>query len=377
MPDIFGTAGGTSAAIQDMERLAQTQGLQAQTQGQNLANEQSQMNLDQSKQMSQLMQQNAGGLKGMKPADQLEKMAELAMGAGLTAQGSKLATEAAGIRLKEAQSVHAQSQSINQQALAAKTELEMTDRLLNGVNDQQSWDAANSLFKQMTGRPSPFEGMDYNPTFVAHLQQHTLSLKDKLDLGIKQYNANTARENADSNKSFREFRQGVLTKDAETRRMREDRLQKGGGKNADVGVPGKTELDGALSSIKSQFPNLPADEANSAAFSIASRARALRKATPGMDADQALDRAIIEAKAQGQLSTVDDTYKVLGIPVMGGKHSHYSKGGTGDGAGSNPGNPIVGSPPEPQRKVGSYYKNSQGAVYRWTKEGWEVADAAK
>lgn len=372
--EIFGSANGTSAALADQLRMQQTQ-------GEALKNQSMAMQLQEQQKLQQLMQQEqTRGGPPRSPVEQMEDMASLSMKSGLISSGADLAGKAAAIRLKQAQSTHAEAQTVEQQALAAKTELDTVDRLLGGVTDQQSWDAANSLFKQMTGRDSPFAGMAYNPVLVGQLQQSTLTLKDKLDLGIKDYRAKTERANSDNQQDFRQFRKDYLTGQQDLAKQREQRLSKQGGKSADIGVPQKAELDGAATAIQSAYPNLPTDEVNQAAYAIASRARALRKTTPGLDAQQAMDRAMIEAKAQGQFQTVQDTYKIFGHDTgvnKGGPHSTYKHEGAGNGDGSTPGTAIASIPAAPQRKEGAYYKAPNGATYRWTKDGWEAANAAQ
>jgi len=380
MADIFGSAGGTSAAYSDMQRLATTEGIKAQTQGQQIQNQAGQMELQEHAQMQALMRQQAGkpGENDKPMAERMEDMAKLAYSAGLTTQGAKMAGDAAALRLKQAQTVHAQSQTLHEQASAAKDQLTMVEKLLGGVTDQASWDAANSLFKSMMGKQSPYEGMEYNPAFVAQLQQQTLSLKDQIDLGIKKYNAETQRRNSDSNASFREFRKGYMNDEMALRRDREDRLRKGGGKTADVGTPVKAELDHASDLIQQAYPDLPQDEINNAAFSIASRARAIRKSTPGMDADSATQRALKEARDSGQFQTLNDNYKFMGLPIPGTSKSTTHFGKTGKGGASDPGSspdkPIDTIPPSPKdRKVGAYYSHG-GKVYKWAGNGWTATD---
>lgn len=370
MAEPFGSAGGTSAAIQDMARLSMTQ-------GQNIQNQQAALNLSEQQRMASLAQQQAAdpASRGKSPVEQMEDMARLAMGSGMVASGTKLATDASKIRLNTAQTSRANSQSVNQQALAAKTELEMTDRLLSGVKDEDSWNAANALFEQMTGRKSPLDGVPYNPALVQQLQQSTLTMKDRIDLHIKQYNADTARANQESNSNFREFRKGILRNEEDLRQQREDRLRKQGGKTSDVGVPGKTELDHAADSITGAFPDLPTEEVNNAAYTLASRARAIRKTTPGLDADAAMDRALAEAKAAGQFQTLNDTYHVLGMDtgVSKGPTTHFKKSGNVDGSatGNTQANPFTDIPAADKRVVGGYYKHG-GKTYQWNKGGWSL-----
>jgi hypothetical protein len=298
MSDVFGTAGGTSAAIADMGRLAQTQGQQLQNA--------SVMQLQQEQQrMAQLaQQQNATpGETQKSPADQLEDMASLAMKSGLTASGAKLATQAADIRLKQAQMTQAQAGAFNKQATAAKAELDTVDRLLQGVHDQASWDAANSLFSQISGKQSPFAGMEYNPHVVKSLQDSTLSLKDKLELKIKEFNAQTQRAGEESAARFRAFRENHIRQQDASQDDTFDPTYKATGDNAVV-APTKSELDHASGVIEKMFPNLPTNEVNNAARTAAVAARKIKKSA-GVTDDQAMQRAVQD---MGDLHTVNQAY---------------------------------------------------------------------
>lgn len=369
MAGIFGSAAGTSQAMADMQRAAQTQ-------GQQLQNQQAALQLQEQQKMSQMMAQAATNPReaAKSPADKMEDMAQLALNAGLTASGSKLATDAAGVRLKEAQSRHANAQTFEQQSTAAKAELDTVTRLLQGVNDQASWDAANGLFEQIMGRKSPFQGMEYNPAVVSSLQQSALSLKDKLDLAIKQQRANSQQANDESNISFRKFREGVLAQDLRIKQSREDRLRKTGGKNADIGAPGKSELDHASDLVQEAYPDLPQDELNSAAYTVAARARALRKTTPGLDADAATERALLESRAQFQ--TVNDSYHILGVPVPGTsrKETHFSR--TGKAPRGNPGTPQPVPADKGKLVKGQTYRSASGQVGTWNGESFDLQDTA-
>jgi hypothetical protein len=356
---IFGSAQGTSAALGDMMQGAQLQ-------GQQLHNQSMAMQLAEQARMSQLAQQEAAQGAGKSPADQLEAMANLALKSGFTASGSKMATDAAGIRLKQAQTIAAGSKSFQAQATAAKTELNMADSLLSGVNDQASWDAANSLYESMTGRQSPFKGVPYNPAMIAQLQQATLTMKDRLHLKIEEMNAQTRAASAEGAQSFRNFREGYLAQDLALRRERETRLSKPGGKNADIGAPVKSEVDHADALLKEAFPDLPDSERTNASYTVAARAKAIRKTTPGMDADTAMQRAITESR--GQFKTLNDSYKILGMDVPGTGHevTHFTHPGMPTAP--QPGKSAMALPPNPTAqtlKGGQAYKLPGGQVGTW------------
>lgn len=356
---IFGSAGGTSAALADMMQGAQLQ-------DQQLRNVSMATQIAEQARMAQLAQAEAASGANKTPADQLEDMANMAMKSGLTASGAKMATDAAGIRLKQAQTAQAQGRTFQAQATAAQAELKMAEGLLSNVTDQASWDAANSLFESMTGRQSPLKSIPYSPALVAQLQQATLTLKDKLKLKIDEMNAQTRAESAASAESFRAFRKGYLAQDLQLRKDREARLAKPGGRNADMGAPVKSELDHADDLLQEVFPDLPDTERTNAAYVVAARARALRKTTPGLDADAAMERALTESR--GQFKTLNDSYKFMGIGIPGTskKVTHFER--SGKPAASATGKSTMDLPPNPTAqslKAGQAYRLPGGQVGTW------------
>ena len=365
MSDIFGTARGSSAALEDMQRIAQTQ-------GQQLQNQKAGVELQEQQRMTALAQQE--GQSGKSPVEQMEDMATLAMRSGFVSSGSKLAGDAATIRLKQAQTQQNDARKFQEQATAAKTQLTMVEQLLSGVKDQESWDAANSLFESMTGSKSPFAGMEYHPAIVAQLQNSTLTVKDKLDLAIKQQNANTHAAAEASAASFRDFRRGILKQQVDIARQREGRLAKVGGKAGDVGVPVKGELDHASDQISKAYPNLPQDEVNNAAYSIASRARAIRKSTPGLDADTALDRALAEANQSGEFKTLNDNYKIMGVAIPGTEKSttHFTKSGKGPTPIPGKAIPLPANPSAANLKKGQQYQAPGGQIGTWNGSSFDI-----
>lgn len=365
MSDLFGAPSGQQAAIADMQRMAQTQ-------GQQISNVQGAQKLQEQQRMAQIMQ--SMGDKGT-PADRLEEASMTALKSGLVTSGATLAKDAADLRLKQAQTGWHNAQAFNQQATAAKTELALVDQLLGNVSDESSWRASNALFEQMTGHPSMYKNQPYSPELVDQIRRQSVRIKDQLDLQVKEYEAQTRRDNAKSNRDFRDFRKEYVQKNYNLRKQREDRLTKAGGSKADVGAPTKGELDRAEDIVKKKYSHLPDDELSDAGYAIAARARALRKTTPGLDADAAMERAMAEADANGEFKTTNELY-VPSLPFLGGStDTHFTSRSRAPATqgGKTPQTAIAVPANPAERQMNSYY-TVNGKVYQWKGKGWAAVN---
>lgn len=364
MAGLFGAPIGQSAAVADMAQIAQTQ-------GQELKNQAMGQQMQEHARLTQIMQ----GLSGQgTPVEMMEQASTAALKAGLPSAGLDMAKGAMELRLKQQQMGHAAAQQRQQEMLSAKAQLGMAERLLGGVTDQASWESANRMFEQLTGGPSPFSRMPYDPATVAQLQQETLTLKDQLDLQIKQQNADTRSAQAEGAASFRDFRRQNMEENTRIRRMQAERQAKAAGSRADVGAPTKGELDRAADIVRKAYPQLPGGEINDAAYAVASRARGVRKSNPGVDADEAFQRALSESAREFQ--TLNENYNIGGITLPFGQTetTHFRAPGA---QGKSAAAPIAQIPSNPaDRQVGSYYSHG-GKVYQWQKGGWKAATAPR
>ena len=363
MPELFGAPLGQTQAIQDMQQMAQTQQLQ-------MKNQQMAEGMQEQARVAQIMQGLSG--KGT-PVEMMEQASAAALKSGMVNSGTALANDAAKLRLQQGQQARAQAQAVAQQATAAKTELALAEKLLGGVTDEASWGVANRLYEQMTGRQSPFAGQPYDPARVEQLRNETLTLKDQIDLRVKEMNAQTRAAQAEGAASFREFRKQNMAENTRIRRQQAERAGKAGGSKADVGAPTKGEIDRAEGFVKKAYPQLPGDELNDAAYTVAARARAIRKTNPGVDADEAFQRAMGESS--GEFKTTEEGYKIGGfeLPFGSTERTHFRQPGIAGGkAGATPQTPIATIPQNPaDRQVGKYYSHG-GKTYQWQKGGWKA-----
>lgn len=257
-------------------------------------------------------------------ANPIEAAARAAYAAGLPAEGVKFAEGAALVRTREATQATADAQ---RQAAVLKLKLERIDtigRLAGSAKDQGSLDAANANYAKMFGEVSPFAGLSYEeaaPRLQA-AREWSLTEKQKMELAIKQSEADSKDRNRASAIDYRGFREEILQQEQDLREAREARLAakdgKAGVKGAAVGSPTGAEQGEATRLLKEEFPNWPADELKSASYAVASRARGLRRANKALEADEALQQAFEEAKASGAYEVQDS---LMGLR----KKTHFNR----------------------------------------------------
>lgn len=107
-----------------------------------------------------------------KTASQLEQMSEFAMQSGMPTQAADYAKKASDIR-KNAATI---SKEVNQQNIK---DLSLVANLMDGVHDQQSWNAANAIFMAETGHESKVAHLPYSPELVQKIKSGAVSAKDK------------------------------------------------------------------------------------------------------------------------------------------------------------------------------------------------------
>lgn len=225
----------------------------------------------------------------------LNAMSEMYAKAGQPSKAAQLAQQASQAAAHEATARKAQWDEAAKQATVNAKEMKVATELLGGVTDQASWETANQLFEQQTGHKSPFANLPYDKDMVKLLgdsatsayQKQLLALRDK---GLKLQAANVA-----SSITSRATRDNIALENLRVREQREQRLAKQGGK--DLGSPSKAEIEAAGRLLGDT--GLEGDDKDSAAFSIASEAKAIRRKNPGISSDEALRQAKLQAQQEG------------------------------------------------------------------------------
>jgi hypothetical protein len=160
----------------------------------------------------------------------LDNMVTLSGKVGDVSTMDQAAKSAGEWRKNEAETVFKQAEAAHQQADALKVRLDVAGHLLAGANSQETLDAANSAYTQLTNMPSPLAGQHFDPKKKEGWLRDLQDAHQQLD--EKRLQANTASEIAhrtfeDKMAAARNKREEAL---APLVRQREEQLSKVGGK---------------------------------------------------------------------------------------------------------------------------------------------------
>jgi hypothetical protein len=327
--------------------------------------ETSEMTLANQKKMAELMMASSAAKPSIGQvvtmADRFDKLAENAAGAGLTEEARKLAGTASQLRQREAAAVSSRVNAIKTNLEIVRSRANLIGQLLADVNpnDEASWRRANELFEFETGEPSPYTDQPYSPALVDQVRRAALTVKERADIADK-----AATRAATKNYRSARLRQldranEIRKQEAETRKAAEERRAKGGGGKS-VTSPNRDEQDQAERLIKGDFGKLDAADLEDASFSIASEARALRRANPALSPSMAIRQAYNEAVKAGDFPA--DTSGLFG------EKRRFT------GRGKTPETAFITVPEASKRLKGRYYTGAGGQVARWTGSGWSVID---
>ena len=313
------------------------------------------------------------GIGGEKPtslADMYEKLAVMA-GPVAPSQAQKLATTAATLRYRQVATERQQSLMVSDGLKAAQTRADLMGRLMEGVNDDASWNRALLLYQVQTGQPSIYAGLPYSKAMRDRLLNESMSVKDQA-AAADRATEYASRERA--RKSLEDYRATLLKLQKDRNAIaarREERMAKhGAGKG--VSAPAKGETDQAARLISKDFPDLPPSDVLNAAYEVASEARVMRQKNPALDADTALNKAYLDARFRGEFKVAKDAAALKNL-YMPSKKTSFDSGKTPDRALALP---MANGKVDPTKLVqGRYYRSAKG-VGMWTGTGFELVGSS-
>lgn len=279
---------------------------------------------------------------------------------GAATTSMKFATEAATLRARTATMLNAEANARLHELDLRQKQLTRTNQLAASITNEQQFRAAQMEYlNENPGQDLPPIFREYNPALFESIRNGTAEGLKRLDLERKQLKDQAEAEWRKQQDQFRKDREARIERQAEERiNLREKNTKAGGGKAPGVvGFPTEKEQTRAGEKIKELYPDLPTKEVDSYSFEVAAKAKALLKNTPGLDADQALERALTETA--GEISTVDKTYFGFKSP-FGGKESHFMKGASA----KQPDLPQPLPSTKGDLKSGQIYQTTRGPA-RW------------
>ena len=298
--------------------------------------------------------------------DMLDQISQRFMGAGFPEKAGKLAADAAQIRERRANEKQNLALSMKQYNEGMLKAIDLSREILFNVRSPEDLERANALWAARTGTMSPLAGEMYSPELMQRFQDEMLSAKGHLTSQDRAANQALKEAEQASRNDMRKSIIALKEQTLEQRKREADLREKTGGK--DVGTPTKEEIQQASRLIVAKYKSFKdeKDIREQAGFDIASEAKALRKANPGLSAGEALQQAFAKAEAAGDFQ---ETSKWLGMS----KAPEYK---TGKKA---PAEAAV--PPAGERVVGKTSIVKDGKTYVWTEvggqRGWAPAPGGK
>lgn len=321
-----------------------------------------QIQLQQTQTMQQLMQKRLMGQAGgqtdpsANPAGPgqapdamlgyMEDVATDAARAGDFKTAAEMAEKTNLIRERNAQISSALARKSAADVTAAINNVKLAGQLAQGVHDEASWKQANLEFQSSTGHPSPFANRPYSPDLVKRIQDQALTVKEKLDLHLKEQDEKSKEANRNS-----AMRKRALDEDLDHIAAKETAKQSARTNKSNPQVsPASKDIKAAIDVIKSNFGE-KFDETDSSsrlkATDLVERARNIMRQNPALSGSEALQRAFTSQQADG-------TYKKLDT----GSKSKATPGGT-------KGNPLPLPKTKAELQKGQWYSDGKGGVEQY------------
>lgn len=219
-------------------------------------------------------------------ASNMDRIAGLAAQTGNLALAEKYATAGSNIRYKDTEIKKMQQDTLIKN-------LNLFGSLMDQVNDQQSWQKANATYQFLTGKPSPYAQMPYDPAQIDSVKTGVLNAKERAlrEAAIARRDATEATEQE------RLTRIPLIKAQTNLANERADALAKKGT------LPLKpANLKAVTDLMTADFPAAMPEELRLRGREIAERAGALLRQNQGMTESEAVTTAYKEAKDGGKLA---------------------------------------------------------------------------
>lgn len=290
---VYGAPAGAQMAQLDLERQASS--------NLNLATgrvklKQAQIALENQERMMKYLSQSASGQAGASGgqdpttgmADEFYQLSNYAARSGLVKEASDYAKVGSTLQRNSA---YIKNQHLTRQM----KEMTLFANLLDGVNDQASWQRANAAFMLETGQRTKWANMPYNPRVVQALKDGVLSQKDKMSIM-------SSRAKIQYDQSMDTYHDQELALRKQSNEIAEQRnkfREKNGGKSK---APAAQALQAVSDLIVSDYGK-GAGQENIRIYArpIAERATEILKKNPTLTLSEAASQAYQEAKADGEL----------------------------------------------------------------------------
>lgn len=311
-------------------------------------------------------------------ADKLGNQAEILSAAGFPKKAADLAEKASLIHLHGAQR-RAQETLQNERLLKTETaRVDLAVKLINSVYDERSAADAEQQYGLATGQ-SLYGGRPWSKDLNDYIREQQMSYKDRLTITHQALRDRVYESNIEDLQRHRRTTEQIQKDNLDLARQREKRISATVGKSA--ARPSQSDIKSAANFLDQNMTIEDPNNKYSAAEALASRTNIILRTNPGLDIDEARNRAFVQGKQAGDFNVVHaEGFKILG-KEFGGKTK-----GTFVGGGKTPESPLAiplnkeGRADPASLMKGRYYlitdTAGRAAVGQWTGKGFRrVGDA--
>lgn len=239
--------------------------------------------LQQQQKIIQLMNQSTPGGRIEDNAAALDRLGEIHRQVGDLAGAETAFRTAMQMRQYDSEIAH---RAHTEQLEDAK----IMSNLLMGVNDPDSWRAANLQYSMITGKPSPFsqngELAAFDPNKVAQYRQAFQTEKVKAETALTNEKIKTEK----GKQRAQDTREKLDEEKLRDKKDREGNLKKVGDKSS-LKEPSGGMISDALDQARKEYPTATTAELKKGARELAAAARTLMSQNPGMDEHSAVNKA--------------------------------------------------------------------------------------
>lgn len=370
---------------------ATTRNTQANAQGQELENQQNEMELKiQNEALAKLASVAKGG-RGSGGQDvlsyngddskgaPLEQLGSMMIAGGAVKRGSEFLKAGVDIRKKEDEMLSSIETRNKTRLDNIMTVGNLFSQTIGTARNQSEWEYG---LKQLESRPEAIEifgkenfdalkRMDYDPNVTTFLNEKAMSAIDRARLELSQQSGEREERNALDMANYRRSMTEISRGNLEARRQEQDYKEKTDGKGAAT-APTDNEIKTAKAAVANLIFNgkVPGkDDVEYAAFEsgaqdIASRAKQMVKENKGLDFSAAITRATIQSKTDGdwQAMTPKDERGFIGRMVKDAPEDVPNAKFRGRGAKAL--DAIEMPKSKAELKAGSYYVTPRGTA-KW------------
>lgn len=315
-------------------------------------------------------------------ATPLEVMGEAFLRSGIAKEGSKLLNDASEIRKREADVQQGKSLDRQRQLENIIKGADIAARTIGTAKNEDEW---RQGVKELRGSGviepelmEQLEQMPFHPDLPAYFNERALSAYQRAELELRANNYEMQENDRQSRRADRDRRYQLnQVAQKKLQEYRERLLKNAGTKAASASIPTENEMKQVRTLLKQDVfkdvditDEVNAGELNATAVSVATRAKQMVQENKALNWETAINRAIIEAQAEGKITTTDAKTGIFG--GMGSWGAEKKKVEF-DGKGTTPEAAIPMPKKKSEMKKGRYYITSQGRA-KWTGTEFELVE---